>query len=426
MAGRPWCLSRLAMPARVKNHSPLEKLMRIILYLGKGGVGKTTVAAATAVRSAELGYQTLVASTDIAHSLADSLDISLGAQPVNVAPNLWAQEISVVADIHNYWGTLQSFVSGLISERGVIDHVVADELSAFPGMDEIVSLLHIDRQARERNFDRVIIDAAPTGETIRLLTMPDTFRWYAGHLARYETGLMKALRPFAGWFLQGPAEVLDALSRLDKATAELRETLSDPEISSYRVVLQPEKMVIREAERAISYLGLFNYPVDSVIVNRVLPASTAEGEFYHKQHALQAKYLEIIENNFRPLPLWRIPYYPEEITGIPALSRLATDCFGDQDPGAVFHRGALQEINELKDGSYQLRLPLPFVRSGQDVRLRKRGDELFITIGNFKREMILPTVLARRNAARGYLRDGVLEITFLPLEQPATVHRGED
>jgi arsenite-transporting ATPase len=178
--------------------------MRIILYLGKGGVGKTTVAAATALRSAELGYRTLVASTDIAHSLADSLDLPLSDKPVEVAPNLWAQEISVVADIYNYWDTLQEFASGLIVGRG-INKIVADELSSFPGMDEIVSLLHINKQAKERNFDRLIIDAAPTGETIRLLTMPDTFRWYASHLTRLERGVVSLLRPFAGRLLQTPA-----------------------------------------------------------------------------------------------------------------------------------------------------------------------------------------------------------------------------
>ena len=275
--------------------------MRIILYLGKGGVGKTTVAAATALRSAQLGYKTLVASTDIAHSLADSLDIPLEAQPIKVADNLWAQEISVVADIHNYWGILQDYVSGMISGNG-LSNIVADELSAFPGMDEIVSLLHINKQAKERNFDRVIIDAAPTGETIRLLTMPDTFRWYAGHLNKFEQGMVKALKPFAGRLLQGPAEILEALNKLDAATAELRTTLSDPAVSSYRVVLQPEKMVVREAERAVSYLGLFNYPVDSVIVNRILPEAAGEGEFYAKRREIQQKYLQMIEDNFRPLP----------------------------------------------------------------------------------------------------------------------------
>ena len=393
--------------------------MRIILYLGKGGVGKTTVAAATALRSAQLGYKTLVASTDIAHSLADSLDVPLDAVPVQVAENLWAQEISVVADIHNYWGTLQNFISGLISSGNQgINNVVADELSAFPGMDEIVSLLHINKQAKERNFDRVIIDAAPTGETIRLLTMPDTFRWYAGHINRAETGVVKVLKPFAGRFLQGPVEVLNALNKLDEATAELRETLSDPTITSYRVVLQPEKMVIREAERAVSYLGLFNYPVDGVIVNRVLPKSAAEGEFYGKRRELQAKYLEMIENNFRPLPLFYAPYYADEVVGLDALSQLAKDCFGDKDPADIFYTGMLQEIEEMPDGAYKLRIPMPFVSSDK-VRLRKRGDEMFITIGNFKREMILPMVLAKRRAGNGRLVDDTLEIDFLPLEATA-------
>jgi arsenite/tail-anchored protein-transporting ATPase len=389
--------------------------MRIILYLGKGGVGKTTVAAATALRSAELGYKTLVASTDIAHSLADSLDVPLGSRPVEVAQNLWAQEISVVADLEENWETLQKYMANMISGEG-INRVVADELSAFPGMDEIVSLMHINKQARERNFDRVIVDAAPTGETIRLLTMPDTFRWYAGRLARLESGVMKALRPFAGRLLQTPAELLEALAKLDSATAELRQTLSDPEIASYRVVVIPEKMVMREAERAVSYLGLFNYPVDGVVINRVLPDTAGEGEFYRKRQQVQARYLELIENNFRPLPLWTAPYYAEEVVGLQALSRLAADCFGDADPGDIFYRGLLQEVIEQAGDRYLLRLRLPFVQSS-DVRLRKRGDELFITIGNFKREMILPMVLARRRAGGGRLQNGILEIEFLPVEE---------
>jgi len=387
--------------------------MRIILYLGKGGVGKTTVAAATALRSAQLGYKTLVASTDIAHSLADSFDIPLTAVPSQIADNLWAQEISVIADAQNYWGTLQSFVSNMISGPG-ISNVVADELSAFPGMDEIVSLLHINKQAKEREFDRVIIDAAPTGETIRLLTMPDTFRWYAGHVSRLESAIvMRALKPFAGKLLQGPSEILEAISHLDAATADLRATLSDPSISSYRVVLQPEKMVMREAERAISYLGLFNYPVDSVIINRILPEAVGESEFYNQRRAIQSKYLEMIENNFRPLPLWYAPYYAHEVVGFAPLDKLATDCFGEADPGSIFYQGILQELVETEDGGYLMRLPIPFV-GREDVKLRKRGDELFITIGNFKREMILPTVLAKRKTGGGRLKEGMLEITFLP------------
>jgi arsenite/tail-anchored protein-transporting ATPase len=389
--------------------------MRIILYLGKGGVGKTTVAAATALRSAELGYKTLVASTDIAHSLADSLDMPLGDKPVEVAENLWAQEISVVADIYNYWDTLQEFASGLIVGKG-LNRVVADELSAFPGMDEIVSLLHINKQATERNFDRLIVDAAPTGETIRLLTMPDTFRWYASHLTRMERGVITLLRPFAGRLLQTPAEVMEALRKLDEATAELRATLSNPDVSSYRVVVQPERMVVREAERAISYLGLFNYPVDSVIINRILPEEGAESDFYQQRRAVQEKYLDIIEATFSPLPLWTAPYYPHEVVGLESLRQLALDTFGDADPGQIFYRGMLQEVVEGENDTFLLRLPLPFVEGGK-VRLRKRGDEMFITIGNFKREMILPNVLAKRRAGAGKLVDGVLEIEFLPHER---------
>jgi arsenite-transporting ATPase len=394
----------------------VEKKMRIILYLGKGGVGKTTVAAATALRSAELGFKTLVASTDIAHSLADSLDVPLGDVPMEVSENLWAQEISAVADVHNYWDTLQSFVSGMITSKSGVDRVVADELSAFPGMDEIVSLLHINKQAVEQNFDRLIIDAAPTGETIRLLTLPDTFRWYAGRLGRLDKGVVRMLAPFAGRFLRAPTEVLDALYKLDEATAELRVTLSDPEITSYRVVVIPEKMVMREAERAISYLGLFNYPVDSVVINRVLPEMSDQGEFMKQRREVQAKYLKLIKDNFRPLPLWTAPYYAGEVFGVKALSQLALDCFGEEDPGKIFYRGILQEVVEGENGTYWLRIPLPFVR-GSDVRLRKRGDEMFITIGNFKREMILPTVLARMRAGSGRISDGVLEIEFIPIER---------
>jgi len=398
--------------------------MRIILYLGKGGVGKTTVAAATALRSAELGYKTLVASTDIAHSLADSFDVPLGDIPVQLTENLWAQEISVVADIYNYWDTIQSFVSNLMRGGRDVSRIVADELSAIPGMDEIVSLLHINKQAKEQNFDRVIIDAAPTGETIRLLTIPDTFRWYAGHLARYERGVMKMIAPLAGRFLKAPTEVLEALYMLDDATAELRETLSDPEITSYRVVVIPEKMVVREAERAIGYLGLFNYPVDSVIINRVLPEMTDAGEFMQKRREVQDKYLKLIQDNFSPLPLWEVPYYSDEVVGMAALSVLARDCFGEKDPCLIYYRGLLQEIVEVDDG-YLMRLPIPFVKSNE-VRLRKRGDEMFITIGNFKREMILPTVLARMRATGGRLNDGVLEIRFVPADQESEINAVEE
>ncbi|MGD2078988.1 MAG: ArsA family ATPase, partial [Chloroflexota bacterium] len=211
---------------------------------------------------------------------------------------------------------------------------------------------------------------------------------------------------------------------LDESTAELRATLSDPEVSSYRVVVIPEKMVMREAERAISYLGLFNYPVDSVVINRVIPDLADAGDFLVRRREVQAKYLELIENNFSPLPLWTAPYYAEEVFGLEPLSRLAHDCFEEEDPGQIFYRGSLQEIIELEDGRYLLRLRMPFVKSS-DVKLRKRGDELFITIGNFKREMILPTVLAKMRAGGGRLIDGQLEVEFITVSQAELMEQAE-
>jgi arsenite-transporting ATPase len=387
--------------------------MRIILYLGKGGVGKTTTAAATALRCARLGYRTLVASTDIAHSLSDCLDTALSDEPVQITENLWAQEISAVADIYKYWDTLQGFVSGFVAGNVGLNRIVADELSAIPGMDEIVALLHINRQAREGNFDRVIIDAAPTGETVRLLTMPDTFRWYAGHALNFESRVTKAIKPLAGYLFKGPMEVVNALEKLDTATAELKAVLSDPEITSYRVVVQPEKMIVREAQRAISYLALFDYPVDSVIVNRVMPPDPDQGAFYQARYEIQRKYMDYIEDSFQPLPLWVAPYYTHEVVGLEALEQLAHDLFGAEDPGQIFYRGSFQEIVEQEDGSVLLRLPLPFVKEGE-VKLRKRGDELFVTVGNFKREMILPAVLAKRRTRGGKLVNGSLELLFDP------------
>lgn len=389
--------------------------MRIILYLGKGGVGKTTTSAATALRCAQLGYRTLIASTDIAHSLADSLGTELESTPKEIAPNLWAQEISVVADIHRYWADIQGFASSIISS-GSINRIVADELSSFPGMDEIVSLLHINKQAKDGNFDVVVVDAAPTGETIRLLTMPDTFKWYASHFLNMgEARMARMIKPFAGRIIKGSTELLTVLERMDAGTTELRNTLGNPDITSYRVVVQPEKMIVREAQRAVSYLGLFSYPVDSIMINRVLKADAAEGAFYQTLYNNQQKYMDYIEDSFQPMPLWNTPFYSHEVVGLDALKKLADDCFGDTDPSNIFYRGQLQEVTEQADGVFKLTLPLPFV-SGGDIKLRKRGDELFITVGNFKREMILPTVLAKRKTRSGKLINGQLEIEFVNTE----------
>ncbi|GIV90094.1 MAG: arsenic-transporting ATPase [Chloroflexus sp.] len=386
--------------------------MRLILYLGKGGVGKTTTSAATAVRAAELGYRTLVVSTDVAHSLADALDTPLGSLPTQIGERLWGQEINVLDEVRQHWGELRVYLSNLLRRRGV-DEVAAEELAIIPGMEEVVSLLHIRRQAREGNFDVVIVDAAPTGETVRLLTMPETFQWYAARVMDWEPTTLKVARPLVKQLVPA-TDVFAKLERLTKGVEALRATLTDPQVSSYRLVVNPERMVIKEAQRASTYLALFGYPVDGVVLNRVLPVDQVEGEFMKELARIQQGYRQMVYDLFRPLPIWESPYYARDLAGIDDLAMVGRQLFGDDDPVKVHFIGKTQEIVKQGD-EYVLRLPLPHVEIGK-VSMTKRGDELFIEIGNFRRDMLLPTTLAERPARRAYFRNGVLEVFFGPPE----------
>lgn len=396
--------------------------MRIILYLGKGGVGKTTIAAASALRSAELGYRTLVVSTDIAHSLADSLDVTLTGEAVEVAPNLFAQEINVLEEIRQHWGEMQDYVGSLLQRQGM-SKPIAEEMAIIPGMEEVVSLLHIHKQALEGRFDRVIVDAAPTGETMRLLTMPESFQWYVGRLSgwgdtttRIATGLLRKFMPdkdpFAG------------LNNLVVGVKALQKVLLDPTTTSYRVVLNPEKMVVKEGARAVTYLSLYGYPVDAVVVNRILPGIVSDGvgntqlvqpsedPYLRHLQEIQTRYLADIEREFHPLPILRSAWFDREMVGIDKLQMLASALFAERDPGQIFFVGQTQQI--LEEGNdYVLKLPLPHVELNK-VKLTKRGDELFISIGNFKRELLLPAVLAHRNAGGAVFADGILQVRFPP------------
>ena len=243
--------------------------MRILLYLGKGDVGKTTTAAATALRCAQMGFRTLVVSTDIAHSLADSLDRPLQSVPTEITANLFAQEINVLDEVRKNWGTLQGYMGKVLRKQGM-SKTVAEEMAIIPGMEEIFSLLHIYRHAASREFDRVIVDAAPTGETMRLLAMPESFQWYVERFFGWGETAMRLTGGLLGR-LMPEQDVLAALPKLVDDVKALQQILSDPQTTSYRVVINPEKMVIKEAARAVTYLSLFECPVDAVVVNRILP-----------------------------------------------------------------------------------------------------------------------------------------------------------
>jgi arsenite/tail-anchored protein-transporting ATPase len=385
--------------------------MRIILYLGKGGVGKTTVAAATALRIADLGKRTLVVSTDLAHSLADSLDVELEAQPRQVAPNLWAQEINALQEIRDNWGRVQEYLASSLRQQGV-DDVAAEEMAMIPGMDEIASLLNMYRRINEGEFDVAVIDAAPTGETVRLLSMPDTFSFYVRKLGRLQGAAFAMVRPLLRGIVPG-VDVMDAMENLNTHVKALREVLLNPAVSSYRPVVMPEKMVIKEALRAETYLALFGYPIDAVICNRVLPATATGDAFMSALYQQQQPYLREIHDTFAPLPVLEVPYSPHEIVGLAALRELAGQIFGDRDPAQVFYEGKLQEV--VRDGDeYLLRLPLPHVELNKVVMTRK-GDELYVEIGNFKRAITLPAVLAGIDARRARMVDGYLEVRFGPI-----------
>ena len=402
--------------------------MRILLYLGKGGVGKTTTAAATALRCAQMGYRTLVVSTDIAHSLADSLDTPLQGEPTEVTANLFAQEINVLDEVRKNWGKLQGYMGKILRKQGM-SKTVAEEMAIIPGMEEIFSLLHIYRNAATRDFDRVIVDTAPTGETMRLLAMPESFQWYVerffgwGDTAmRLTGGLLRRLMP--------GQDALAGLPKLVDDVKELQRVLNDPQITSYRVVVNPEKMVIKEGARAVTYLSLFGCPVDAVLVNRILPgirtqeADDAAGSgilpaavtapsadpYLRQLQEVQARYLAEIERDFYPLPILYSTWRSEEVVGLTPLRSLADELYGQCDPGDVMFVGQAQEIEEQGD-DFVLKLPLPHIELDK-IRLTKRGDELFITIGNFKREYLLPAVLAQRDASGAVFTGGILQIRF--------------
>jgi len=284
---------------------------------------------------------------------------------------------------------------------------MSEELALIPGMDEIVGLSNIYRNARDGDFEVVIIDAAPTGETVRLLSMPDTFQWYTQRILG--SNALNLAKPLIRAFVP-TVEIMDAVKLMSERVKMLRDVLSNPDISSYRPVVNPERMVIKEALRAETYLALFGYPIDSVVCNRVIPASNYQDTFMQEIYRNQERLRLQIHQTFAPLPIWEAPYYSHEILGIPQLSRLAQTVFGDQDPTQVFYRGQVQEITRVGD-TYVLRLPLPHVEMDK-VLMTKKGDEMIVEIGNFKRDITLPSILANQEAKLARFVNKALEIHF--------------
>jgi arsenite-transporting ATPase len=385
---------------------------RTILYTGKGGVGKTSVAACTARRCAAEGLRTLIISTDPAHSLSESLEAELSSEPARVGERLWGQEVRAQEEMERHWSGVQDWLGELLLERGV-DRISAEELTVPPGMDELFSLLRLQTAHDSGEWDAIVVDCAPTGETLRLLSFPDVARWWIEKIFPVERQLIAAARPIARSLLDislpGHAVFAD-VQRLSENLIALHGTLRDGERASIRLVMNPDRMVIGEAMRTFTYLNLYGYLTDAVIVNRVFPADV--GDYFAGWRKRQEEHLALVRSGFAPVPVLCAPYFDEEVVGSMMLDRLAAELFDrpGRSPAAVLHRSLTQELS-VSEREARLRLALPFARKG-DISLKKIGLELIVGVDGHKRTVMLPAALDAFEPCAARFDDGALEVTF--------------
>jgi len=385
--------------------------MRTILFTGKGGVGKTTLAAATALLAARRGHKTLVISTDAAHSLSDSFEVALGNTPRPIAPNLSGQEVSALEEIEKRWGEIKTYLAALFASQGV-DSIEAEELSVFPGMEELFSLMEIRAHSKDATYEVVIVDCAPTADTLRLLSAPEITSWYLKHIFPVQRTAARAVRPMASRILPFPFpedNVFEAVRKLTTELAEMKEILEDSRKTSIRLVINPEKMVIKEAQRAYTFFSLFAYSVDLVIVNRVLPEKV-EDPYFRKWKAIQQGYLRRIEERFAPVPILSSELYSQEIVGVELLVKLGLDVYRGADPVRLFSSEKPIRI-EKADGKYVLSVHLPFMEKC-DLDVFQKGEELHVRAGPIKRNILLPRVLLFRSVLGAKYENDRLKITF--------------
>jgi arsenite-transporting ATPase len=384
---------------------------RTILYTGKGGVGKTSVAAATARRCAAAGLRTIVLSTDPAHSLSDSLEVELGSAPTQVGERLFGQEVQAQEEMERHWDAVSGWLGELLAERGV-DPVSAEELTVPPGMDELFSLLQIKAHHDAGEFDAIIVDCAPTGETLRLLSFPDVASWWLEKVFPWERRLYAAARPIARTLLDIPMPseaVFDDVQRLVRNLVAMNEILRDRSSTSIRLVMNPDRMVIKEAMRTFTYLNLYRYLTDAVVVNRIFPEELAEG-YFAAWRGVQQEQMELVRSAFSPVPILTAPYFEQEVIGGAMLDRLAGELFADRPAEGVLHDDLSQEL-VAANGSATLRLALPFAEKG-DIDLKKIGLEVVVRVGGQKRTIMLPAAMAAYRPRGARFEDGALEVTF--------------
>ncbi|MFQ5762244.1 MAG: ArsA family ATPase [Candidatus Bathyarchaeia archaeon] len=385
--------------------------MRILLFTGKGGVGKTSVAAATGIKTASLGYRSLIISTDPAHSLADCVEKPLGYKPAEIGKNLFGVEVNVQEELEANWGEVKDYLAALFASQG-LEQVVAEEMAVLPGSDEIASLLHISKYHQENMYDVLLVDCAPTGESLKLLTFPEVIRWYMEKIFGLERRVLKVLRPIAKAVIPAPLpsdRVMKSIEYLYSRISYVKDILEDPRTTSIRLVLNPEKMVVKETQRAYAYLSLFGYPVDAVVVNRIIPRDV-NAPYFDNWRKIQSEYISTVEESFYPLKMFHAKLFDREIVGKEILREMADDIYRDMDPAQGLVDEQPVRITKDKEG-YIMLIKLPFT-SKEEVNLHTTRDELILRLRNWKRVFLLPQVLVGLNPQKAELKDGVLEIKW--------------
>lgn len=390
--------------------------MRIVLFTGKGGVGKTTTASATALRLADRGLKTLLLSTDVAHSLADALDVPLTGKPSEVAPSLWAVQIDTQVRFEAAWRDIQRFLIDMLAHSGV-DPITADELTVLPGVDEVLALLAVREFAIAGNWDVLVVDCAPTAETLRLLALPEALSWYLQKVFPAQRRLARGMRPIAAMLGRGdvipPDNIFEALLRLNDELAAVRQLLGDPGVTSVRLVLTPESVVVAEARRTFTALALYGYAVDLVIANRVFPSG--EDEWRQGWVRSQQAQLVGIRESFAGLPVRELPYRAGEPVGNEALREIADALYGElpgEDPAPIGDVRELMRIDTVGQ-EFVLRMTLPLAARSQ-VDVARAGDDLVLTVAGNRRVLTLPSALRRCVIVGGEFDGGELRVRFVP------------
>ncbi|HEX3393465.1 MAG TPA: ArsA family ATPase [Acidimicrobiales bacterium] len=384
---------------------------RILLFTGKGGVGKTTASAATALACADAGRRTIVLSTDPAHSLADAYDVALGPTPTTVAPGLWGQQLDAHLRMEEAWADIQAYVVAVLGWAG-IDAIEAEELAVIPGLDEVFGLSDIKAFAASGEWDVIVVDCAPTAETIRFLSLPDVLSWYMERIFPVERRVVRAVRPLLSRVTTMPVageDVFDAARRFYDRLDGVRELLTDGSHTSVRLVVNPERMVVAEARRTYTYLSLFGYRTDAVIANRLLPDAVTD-PWFAAWKATHAEHMATIVDGFAPLPVLRAELAATEVVGLERLRQFGGALYAGLDPSAVLHEGDPLRI-ERRGSRYLLSLELPFAEAA-DLEVGRRHDELFVRVGSYRRAIVLPDSLRHRPVDAARMADNRLEVTF--------------